>query len=62
MAEIRDATTTDVPGILALHAVVAAEGQWIGTEAPVDTARFERLFSSTLIDMKTTISRHPNFG
>ena len=45
MAEIRDATTTDVPAILALHALVAAEGRWIGTEAPVDTARFAQLFT-----------------
>jgi RimJ/RimL family protein N-acetyltransferase len=48
MAEIRDATTTDVPGILALHALVAAEGRWIGTEAPVDTARFARLFTEAI--------------
>jgi RimJ/RimL family protein N-acetyltransferase len=48
MAEIRNATVADVPAILALHARVAAEGQWIATEAPVDTARFARLFTESI--------------
>jgi RimJ/RimL family protein N-acetyltransferase len=48
MAEIRDAAVADVPAVLALHARVAAEGRWIGTEAPVDTARFEQLFTEAI--------------
>ena len=48
MANIRTATSAAVPAILALHASVAAEGRWIGTEAPVDTARFEQLFTQTI--------------
>ena len=39
---------TDVPAVLVLHAQVAAEGRWIGTEAPVDTARFEQLFTEAI--------------
>jgi RimJ/RimL family protein N-acetyltransferase len=46
--EVRPAALADVPGILAVHAQVAAEGTWIGTEVPVDTARFTRLFSETI--------------
>jgi putative acetyltransferase len=48
MAEIRDAASSDVPAVVALHALVAAEGRWIGTEAPVDTERFERLFAQMI--------------
>ncbi len=48
MPEVRDAALTDVPAVVALLAQVAAEGRWIGTEAPVDTARFEKLFTETI--------------
>lgn len=48
MVEVRAAAPSDVPAIVQLHARVAAEGIWIGTEAPVDIERFERLFTQTL--------------
>ncbi len=48
MAEIRAAAPTDVPAVVALHALVAAEGRWIGTEAPVDTVRFQQLFTEAI--------------
>jgi hypothetical protein len=44
----RTTAWADVPAIVTLHASVAAEGRWIGTEAPVDTARFEQLFTQTI--------------
>ncbi len=48
MPEIRDAALSDVPAVVALLSRVAAEGRWIGTEAPVDATRFERLFTETI--------------
>ena len=48
MIEVRPAGLGDVPGILAVHAAVAAERTWIGTEVPVDTDRFRRLFTETI--------------
>ena len=48
MVDVRDAVPSDVPAVLDLHARVAAEGRWIGTEAPVDTDRYERLFREAI--------------
>jgi hypothetical protein len=45
--DIRAATTDDVPAMVDLHARVAAEGLWIGTEPPVDVERFTRFFSES---------------
>ena len=39
---VRQATPADVDALVDLLAVVAAEGRWIGTEAPVDTERRRR--------------------
>ena len=36
---VRDATPADVDALVAMLVEVAGEGRWIGTEAPVDTAR-----------------------
>jgi RimJ/RimL family protein N-acetyltransferase len=44
MSEVRRAHPDDVPEILSLHEAVAAEGRWIGTEAPIDTERFDTIF------------------
>jgi len=46
--DIRPATEDDVPAMVDLHARVAAEGLWIGTEAPVDTDRSTRLISESI--------------
>jgi RimJ/RimL family protein N-acetyltransferase len=48
--EVRAATAADVPGVVALHAAVAAEGRWLGTEAPVDTDRFAAIFQRAIED------------
>jgi len=50
MIEVRDATLEDVPAILDLHARVAAEGKWIGTEAPIDAERYGKVFVHTIED------------
>jgi RimJ/RimL family protein N-acetyltransferase len=46
--EVREARPSDVPEVVALHASVAAEGRWIGAEAPVDVERVERMFSRAI--------------
>jgi RimJ/RimL family protein N-acetyltransferase len=46
--DVRPATADDVPAMVDLHARVAAEGVWIGTEPPVDTDRFTRLFTQSI--------------
>jgi RimJ/RimL family protein N-acetyltransferase len=48
MAAVRAATVEDVSNVVAVHAAVAAEGRWIGTEAPVDFSRFQRLFEASV--------------
>ena len=41
---VRPLTEDDVPGVVQLLAAVAAEGRWLGTEAPVDrTERADQL-------------------
>lgn len=55
MIEVRDATVDDVPAILDIHARVAAEGKWIGTEAPVDLERFEGLFVHAIGDDRSNL-------
>ena len=39
---VREATMADVDTLVEMLAAVAAEGRWIGTEAPVDTERRRR--------------------
>jgi len=46
--DIRPAATDDVPAMVDLHTRVAAEGVWIGTESPVDSDRFTRLFTEAI--------------
>jgi len=46
--DIRPATAADVPAMVDQHERVAGEGVWIGTETPVDRARFARLFSESI--------------
>ena len=48
MIDIRPATAADVPAMVDQHERVAGEGVWIGTETPVDRARFARLFSESI--------------
>lgn len=48
MIDVRPATDDDVPAMVDLHARVAAEGLWIGTEPPVDIERSTRLFSESI--------------
>ena len=48
MIDVRAATAGDVPAMVDLHARVASEGMWIGTEAPVDVERFTRMFTDAL--------------
>jgi putative acetyltransferase len=46
--EVRPAIADDVRAMVDLHARVAAEGLWIGTEAPVDIDRSTRLVSESI--------------
>jgi RimJ/RimL family protein N-acetyltransferase len=46
--DVRPAAADDVPAMVDLHARVAAEGVWIGTEPPVDTDRLTRLFTQSI--------------
>jgi len=46
--DVRAATAGDVPAMVDLHARVASEGMWIGTEAPVDVERFTRMFTDAI--------------
>jgi len=48
MIEVRPATVDDVPQVADLHARVAGEGLWLGTEAPVDRERFSTMFTQTI--------------
>jgi RimJ/RimL family protein N-acetyltransferase len=45
---VRPATLADIEAIVAVHAAVATEARWIGTEPPVDTERFTALFRSAI--------------
>ena len=47
---VRLATSDDFEAWLALYAAVAAEGKWIGGEAPVDRAERHRSFETNLSD------------
>jgi RimJ/RimL family protein N-acetyltransferase len=55
MVDVRSAVPTDVAGIVGLHARVAAEGRWIGTEVPVDCERFARLFAEAIESEDSTL-------
>jgi RimJ/RimL family protein N-acetyltransferase len=46
--EVRPATSADVPAMVDIFAAVAAEGMWIGTEAPVDRDRRALQFTATV--------------
>jgi len=45
---VRSAGHGDVPGLLDLLEAVAAEGRWIGTEAPIDREARRRQISETI--------------
>lgn len=47
---IRSATPEDAEAVAALRAAVAAEGKWIGTEAPVDLTEAADKFAELLAD------------
>lgn len=47
---LRDYTAADLPAILELFRVVAAEGRFIGMEAPVDAARLSAVRTADLTD------------
>lgn len=48
--EIRPATPEDYEAWLAVHEAVAAEGRWIGAEAPLDVDRARRHFDEHVAD------------
>src|SRR5919106_1786838 len=53
MPQVRRATEADLDAIVDVYVDVAAEGRWIGAEAPVDrTARLER-FRRSMLDVSS---------
>jgi RimJ/RimL family protein N-acetyltransferase len=53
--EIRPAEAADKAGYIELYSAVAAEGRWIGGEAPVDQERLGGLFDQTLASDQSTL-------
>jgi RimJ/RimL family protein N-acetyltransferase len=51
--EVRPAREQDVDAVVDLLVAVAADGRWIGMEAPVDTARRRKLLIEALNDRRS---------
>jgi RimJ/RimL family protein N-acetyltransferase len=55
LAQVRRAQDRDIDGILALHEMVAAEGRWLATEAPIDRERLSAGLRAALQDGDSVI-------
>ncbi len=58
--KVRPAEHRDVEQMLDLLEVVAAEGRWIGTEAPIDRAAKREGFRQSIVRTKPRSSSRPS--